>query len=103
MALDEDDEEARQVCSECIGNQTYATWIKDNGKPGQCDFNRSHGRTHAAVSIASFAEYLDKWFRENYDRGEEYPIFEGESDSPTYQTYGEPYKDIMGTSNNVRF
>lgn len=95
MALDEEDEEARRVCSECIGNQTYANWIKDNGKRGQCDFSRSHGRTYTAVSIASFAEHVDKWFRENYDRGDEYPIFEGESDSPTYQTYGEPYKDIM--------
>jgi hypothetical protein len=51
----------------------------------------THGREHSVVSITSFAQNVDEWFHENYGCGGEYPVFEGESDSPTYETYGEPY------------
>jgi hypothetical protein len=92
---DDEDEDLKQLCTECIGNKIFAKWVADNGKRGKCDFNRSHGRKHAVVSVESFAEHVDEWFRENYGHGEEYPVFEGDSDNPSYETSGDPYKYIM--------
>jgi hypothetical protein len=89
------EEEAEHLCTDCIGNKVFGQWIRSNGKRGKCDFNESHGRKHAVVSVKTFAAYVDEWFRENYGHGEEYPVFEGDSDSPTYATYGEPYKFIL--------
>lgn len=86
---------AEHLCAECIGDQVFSLWIRTNGEPGKCDFNASHGRNRPVSSVAAFAEHVDEWFRENYGLGEEYPVFEGDSDSPTYHTYGEPYKFIL--------
>ena len=92
---DDEDDDVKKLCTECIGNKTFTKWIAGNGKRGKCDFNRSHGRKHVVVSVVSFAERVDEWFRENYGHGEEYPVFEGDSDSPSYETSGDPYKYIM--------
>lgn len=87
--------EALNVCPLCIGNQVFSQFVVTHGAPGKCGFNRSHGKKKTVVSVEAFAEYVDDWFRENYGRGEEYPVFEGDSDSPTYETRGEPYKYIL--------
>jgi len=41
---------------------------------------------------------VDRYFRETYQLGEEYSKFSGESDSPYYKQYGEPYKSILTKS-----
>lgn len=94
--MDETDESgALKLCTKCIGRRRYVRWIQANGKKGQCDFDASHGRLRKAVSVASFAEEVDGWFRENYQKGEEYAYFSQHSDNPSYTTHGDPYKEIL--------
>jgi hypothetical protein len=88
-------DDVQNLCTDCIGSEIFAQWIRKNGKRGRCSFNKSHGSKHAVVSVEAFATYVDEWFRENYGHGEEHAVFEGDHDSPTYITYGDPYKSIM--------
>lgn len=93
--MNDEGKTVRHLCAECIGDEVFSHWIKTNGEPGKCDFNASHGSKHSVSTIEAFAEHVDEWFRENYGLGETYPVFEGDSDSPTHHTYGEPYKYIL--------
>jgi hypothetical protein len=72
--------------------RNFAKWIEENGSKGKCDFDKSHGRSNAVVTVEAFAEEVDRHFRDNYTRGEEYMDARAES----YDTYGEPYQDILG-------
>lgn len=85
-----------RLCAHCVGNAHFSSWIEQNGSKGKCDFDKSHGRSAAAVTVEAFAEQVDRYFRENYQRGAEYAYATPESDNPSYDTYGEPYKDILG-------
>jgi hypothetical protein len=84
-----------RLCTECIGNKQFVTWIRAQGRRGKCDYEPSHGRSHKVAAVAAFAEEVDRYFRENYGRGEEYPYATSESDSPSYETRGDPYKGIL--------
>jgi hypothetical protein len=84
-----------KLCPKCVGAAQFSGWIRANGQPGRCDFVRSHGTSDAVVAVEDFAMEVDKYFRANYQLGEEYPYSEGDSDSPSYDRYGEPYKDIL--------
>jgi hypothetical protein len=87
--------EELNVCPLCVGNDIFSQYIERNGERGRCSFNRSHGVRSAVLPIEPFAEHINQWFRENYGRGEEYPVLEGDSDSPSYFTHGDPYKFIL--------
>jgi len=86
----ENDEQS--LCAKCTSNAQFAKWIEYNGSKGKCDFDKSHGRSNAVVTVEAFAEEVDRHFRDNYTRGEEYMDARAES----YDTYGEPYRDILG-------
>jgi hypothetical protein len=89
-AFTENDEQS--LCAKCTSNAQFAKWIEENGSKGKCDFDKSHGRSNAVVTVEVFAEEVDRHFRDNYTRGEEY--MDGRAES--YDTYGEPYQDILG-------
>jgi RES domain len=84
------------LCVDCIGNAQFKSWINLNGSKGKCDFDKSHGRSSAVVTVEAFAEEVDRYFRETYQRGEEFMYVTPDSDNPSYDTHGEPYKDILG-------
>jgi RES domain len=87
----ENDEQS--LCAKCIGNAQLAKWIEEHGSEGKC---KSHGRSNAVVTVEAFAEEVDRNFRENYQRGEEYMFGRPDSDNASYDTYGIPYLDILG-------
>jgi hypothetical protein len=92
-ASTEDDEPS--LCAKCIGNARFAKWISENGSKGKCDFGKTHGRSNAFVMVEAFAVEVDRYFRENYQRGEELPHVYEDSDKVWYEVEGEPYKDIL--------
>jgi hypothetical protein len=87
--------EELSLCMECIGNEKFAKWIEQNGEKGKCDFDKSHGRRNPVVTVEAFAEEVDRYFRTTYQLGEEYVYGTPDSDKPSYDTHGEPYKDIL--------
>lgn len=89
------DSDEHHLCTECVGNHQFAKWIRDNGRTGECDFDESHGSSNPVVTVVVFAEEVDRYFRETYQRGEEYAYATAESDNPSYATYGEPYRNIL--------
>lgn len=95
MPVNSDINEDANVCTECVGRERFKQWIADHGNTGACSFDSEHGEENHVVSISAFATEIDSFFRDNYGLGEEYPYFEGESDKPSYETYGEPYEQIL--------
>jgi hypothetical protein len=93
-ASTENDEQS--LCARCTGNAQFAKWIEANGSKGKCDFDKSHGRSGPVATVEAFAEEVDRYFRENYMRGEEYMYATADSDNASYDTHGEPYQDILG-------
>jgi hypothetical protein len=85
-----------KLCTLCIGSKQFSDWIDANGQIGQCDFDASHGRSRKVIDIERFAVEVDRFFRENYQLGEEYPTSEGNSDRVSYQQFGSPYEEILG-------
>jgi hypothetical protein len=83
------------ICEKCIGNPRFADWIVKNGRKGECEFDSTHGTSDNVVSVEEFAEEVDRYFRETYQLGEEYMYATEDSDNPSYDTYGEPYEDIL--------
>ncbi|WP_316193007.1 RES domain-containing protein [Bradyrhizobium sp. SZCCHNRI1029] len=83
------------ICEKCIGNRQFAEWIVRNGHKGECEFDSTHGVSDGVVSLEEFAEEVDRYFRETYQLGEEYMYATEDSDNPSYDTYGEPYEDIL--------
>jgi hypothetical protein len=83
------------LCTGCIGDRRFTDWIRENGHEGKCDFDATHGGARLVVTIEDFAAEVNRFFREHYRLGEEYPYFEGDEDSPSYDRYGEPYDDIL--------
>ena len=53
------------------------------------------GALNLVVSVSTFAEEVDRYFRGHYQKGEEYTYATEDSDNPSYDTYGEPYKDVL--------
>jgi RES domain len=84
-----------KLCTKCVGDKDFVRWIRANGRRSKCDFDSSHGRSRKAVKVEHFAAEVDRYFRENYGRGEEYMYATRDSDNPSYDTRGEPYKDIL--------
>src|SRR5262249_25873468 len=89
------DDDDQHLCANCIGNKTFAKWIRENGSKGKCGFDKTHRRSRLVVTIKALAEEIDRHFRETYQRGAEYMYATEDSDNPSYATYGEPYKDIL--------
>lgn len=83
------------VCTQCIADATLSNWITDNGRDGKCDFESSHGPSTRVVTIEEFAEKVDADFREHYQLGDEEQYFDDDSDRPSYQQRGEPYREIL--------
>jgi hypothetical protein len=83
------------LCAKCIGNSRFAGWIVKNGQPGECDFDSTHGKSNNIVTVEEFAEEVDRYFRETYQIGEEYPYATEHSDNPSYGTYGQSYEEIL--------
>lgn len=83
------------LCPKCFGNSYFADWIEKNGHEGECEFDSTHGDAVLVVAVEDFAEEVDRYFRQNYQHGEEYPNYTEDSDNPSYETYGEPYKEIL--------
>ncbi len=86
--------ENKLICSECIGNGGFSDWIEQHGQSGQCDFEPFHeeGKT---VTIKVFSEYVDSYFRENYQIGEEMTLCD-DNDHTYYERRGELYENIIG-------
>lgn len=85
----------KNICANCLGVAAFSQWIADNGEPGQCDYDKSHGAKNPVVTLHDLATHTDEYFRANYCQGGEYVYFAGESDRPNYETYGESYKHIL--------
>jgi hypothetical protein len=92
---DNDDSDQRKLCVDCIGDERFAKWIRDNGFEGRCDLSELHNEPNAVVTVSAFAEEVDRFFRETYQLGEELPHVYEESDKVWYEPEGEPYKDIL--------
>jgi hypothetical protein len=84
-----------RVCTLCIGFKDFSDWIALHGKKGKCDFDKAHGSSHKVIDVERFAVEVDRFFRENYQLGEEYPYFGGDSDRASYDQYGAPYEEIL--------
>jgi hypothetical protein len=84
-----------KLCTQCVSSNRFRDWIDVHGEKGRCDFKASHGDSHKVIDIEQFAVEVDRFFRENFQLGEEYPYFEGDSDSPSYDQYGAPYEEIL--------
>lgn len=85
----------RNLCSKCVIDKYFSDWINENGDVGKCDFNSEHKRKNKVTSIEVFAEEVDRYFRENYQKGGEYAYFPEGSDNHSYETYGDTYKNIL--------
>ncbi|MEA3140012.1 MAG: hypothetical protein QOK23_2181 [Gammaproteobacteria bacterium] len=83
------------ICEKCIGNPRFADWIFQNGNKGECEFDSTHGNSHRIVTVEGFAEEVDRYFRKTYQPGEEFAYATEHSDNPSYDTYGEPYEEIL--------
>jgi len=84
-----------KLCTECVGSKKFSDWIDANGQTGECDFDPSHGGSHKVIDIERFAVEVDRFFRDNYQVGEEYPSSDGDSDRVIYQQFGSPYEEIL--------
>jgi hypothetical protein len=84
------------LCEKCVV-APFADWIEKNGRAGKCDFDKSHGQSATVVPVPAFAKEVDRYFRDNYQRGAEYAYSTHDSDSPSYDTYGEPFKEILAS------
>jgi hypothetical protein len=93
MSENGDDSDVK-VCTGCVSKR-FADWIRKNGTRAKCDFNRSHRSRHSAISVHEFTCEVDRFFRENYQRGEEYMYASEHSDNPSYDTYGDSYENIL--------
>lgn len=85
----------QQLCTKCVGSDRFCAWIREHGSRGSCDLDPSHGRARKVVQVSAFAEAVDAWFREHYQRGGEEAYATEDSDNPSYRQRGEPYPDIM--------
>jgi len=83
------------ICEKCIGNRDFADWIVRNGHEGECEFDSTHGTSGSVVTVEEFAEEVDRYFRDTYQLGEEYMFATEDSDNPSYDTYGDPYEEIL--------
>jgi hypothetical protein len=83
------------VCSKCIGDEQFSNWIKKNGMRGECDFDESHASQFKIVPINDFAEEVDRYFRDHYGIGEEYPSFVEDSDRIEYLRRGSPLNEVI--------
>jgi hypothetical protein len=83
------------LCAACICNPRFSDWIEKHGRKGTCDFAKNHESNHNIVTLAEFAEEVDRYFRENYQLGKQEPYIEGDADNVSYQQSGEPYVDIL--------
>jgi RES domain len=84
-----------KLCTACIADKKFAKWIRSHGERGKCDFDPSHGKSRKAIAVSEFAVEVDRYFRENYGHDEEYMYATRDSDNPSYDTRGEPYKEIL--------
>jgi hypothetical protein len=84
------------LCPKCIGSKSFSEWIERNGREGPCDFDASHGISLQVVTVEEFAQEVDRYFRDTYQMGEEYPYFPRDSDSPSYEQFGDTYEYILG-------
>jgi hypothetical protein len=84
-----------KLCTRCVGDQEFVSWIQIHGKRGKCDFDPTHGKSRKVVPVRDFAVEVDGYFRENYKRGEEYAYATRDSDNPSYDTRGSSYREIL--------
>jgi hypothetical protein len=82
------------LCEKCVASP-FDDWIEMRGGPGKCDFEKLHGPSKTVVPVQVFAEEVDRYFRDNYQRGADFFYATPDSDSPSHDTYGESYKDIL--------
>ena len=83
------------ICTECIGAERFANWIRDHGEVGACEIDVGHGQPRKVVPVSKFAEEVDTWFRETYSQGEQQAYVTEDSDNLSYEQRGETYEDIL--------
>src|SRR5579871_5418943 len=87
--------EDRFLCAKCITARPFATWIRKNGRLGQCDFDFDHGKRGSVVAVNEFAIHVDDYFREHYQLGEEESYVTASSDNVSYRQRGSPLQEIL--------
>src|SRR5438270_7073442 len=73
------------ICARCVGNEHFSQWIRDTGEPGACGFAPKHGDTNEVVTIETFAELVDVYFRETYQAAPEEAYVTEDSDNVQYR------------------
>jgi hypothetical protein len=75
------------LCTECIDNEDFSSYIKNQGSKGQCDFNKEHGNLHQTLTVKDFCEHVDVYFQEKYCPGTVHHYY--------LENAGEPYDCIL--------
>jgi hypothetical protein len=88
------------LCTKCITASPFADWIRENGQPGQCDFDIRHGHRGRVVTVEAFAVHVDEFFRAHYQLGGEEPYFTEESDNVAYRQRGSSLFEILSDELN---
>ena len=83
------------LCAKCITDKRFAKWIRENGRRGQCDFDAEHGKRGSVVSVKALAVYVDEFFREHYQLGEDEPYATEDSDNIHYRQRGLSLLEIL--------
>lgn len=76
----------RFVCYECIGDPFLRNEILGEGKVSYCSYC---GKYQQCICLNDLADRVDEVYRQNYRRGEEYPIFEHGEENPSWETAGD--------------
>jgi hypothetical protein len=82
------------LCTKCVTDPLFVKWIRKNGQKAQCDFVHGHGGRNRTVRLEPFCERIDEFFRENYQLGEEIPLYD-ESDHRYSEQKGSSLSEIL--------
>ena len=83
----------KNVCPECISDPFVQQWIKDEGIAASCDYCNQE---RVCVILSDLADWVDKVYRENYQLGDEYPVFDHGEEKPRWEMAGSDPIDIIG-------
>lgn len=87
------------VCTKCIVDKKYVSWIRKNGVAGFCTSNKEHKGKRIVADIIDFAFYLDGEFKKKYQIGEDKLIFDQHGDPDTIP-YGDDLNYVLAEELN---
>lgn len=92
------DIQSMRLCTECIGDEGFSSYIEEGGEKGKCDFSVQHGDQNQTLSVKDFSAHVDDYFQEKYCWGT-VDRFSGEANGDGYDVI--IYNDLDIVENNV--